>query len=238
VISNQPNVDASRIGVIGSGWGGVIAIIVNGIDNRVRAACSIYGSGYIDEKSAWSERLTKMSQKQRKMWMDAFDPSHYAKSQNGAVLYLSATGEPQYPLSSFAKTIKDTTADKRCAITANAAKLDDLVSGDTKLWFDWALKSGQAFAKAQVQTKGSQITVTAKGGRPAVKAVLYYKPDAGDKWESIECKPDKGAFSFTLPSGIPSFSYFVSIVDDRNGIVSSEPISYRGKDVKTASNRR
>ena len=47
VMQAQKEVDASRIGVLGFSWGGVITLLVNGIDSRVTAACTVFGLSLI-----------------------------------------------------------------------------------------------------------------------------------------------------------------------------------------------
>lgn len=52
ILRNDERVDPSKTGIVGISWGGVIASLTIGYDNRYCFAVPIYGSGYIDAPPA------------------------------------------------------------------------------------------------------------------------------------------------------------------------------------------
>lgn len=49
ILRNDERVDSSQIGIVGISWGGIIASIAIGYDDRFAFAVPIYGSGYLSE---------------------------------------------------------------------------------------------------------------------------------------------------------------------------------------------
>ena len=49
-----PEVDASRIGITGIGWGGTLTCIAAGLDPRFKAALPMFGCGFLEQNSFWT----------------------------------------------------------------------------------------------------------------------------------------------------------------------------------------
>lgn len=77
ILAGDSRVDATKIGIAGISWGGVIASLAIGYDTRYAFAIPIYGSGYLDLALTWAGPLFSQS-KTKKMWSaaDRFNQVH------------------------------------------------------------------------------------------------------------------------------------------------------------------
>ncbi len=66
LLAALPEVDRSRIGVVGLSWGGYLTCIVAGLDDRLKVAVPVYACGFLGEDSFWkSTALVKMQPEAR-----------------------------------------------------------------------------------------------------------------------------------------------------------------------------
>lgn len=225
VMQAQKEVDASRIGVLGFSWGGVITLLVNGIDSRVTAACTVFGAGFIPDESCWiTGQLSALSASEIKTWRQHFDPSSYLESQHGRTLFVSATGDTYYPIRSFTRTFGDARCEKALCFTLNKNhEIDNTTSANITRWFDYALRSGSAFPEIKSKVEGDTLEVTASGKQPVVKVVLV-TADSTDlskaKWTETQMKNDKGVWTATAPE--ENTPYFIQVTDDAGATAAGD----------------
>lgn len=225
VVASRKEVDPARIGVLGYSWGGVITLLVNGIDDRIAAACTVYGAGFIPDESYWVKPNTSaMAPREVRLWREHFDPSSYLHTQHGKTLFLSATQDAYYPLRSFAKTYEGAACEKALGLALNTNhELDDRSAGCIARWFEWALKSGPGFPTLKTAREGDKIKVTARGPRPIISASLV-TADGTDfakaKWTAAEMSFKNGAW--TAPAPKPGAPYFMMVKDDNGAAVAGD----------------
>lgn len=225
-LSSSKEVDPTRIGVLGSSWGGVITLIANGIDNRITAACTMYGAGYIPEESCWLAHgnLKGLSKKELKSWQDHFDPSSYLTSQYGKTLFVGATQDGYYPLRPFLKTFEKANCVKAlCLVPNKSHDVDDAGRADIVKWFDWALRSGPAFPTIKLAEASGKLKITATGARP-ITAVSMLTADGTD-YEKAVWKPDElngkdGVWLTDAPKA--TVPYYVTARDDGGALIAAE----------------
>ncbi len=223
-LAAQPEVDPSRIGVVGYSWGGVITLIANGIDNRISAACDVFGAGYIPEESCWLGITGKMPMKELQSWREHFDPSSYLTSQCGKTLFVGATQDTYYPLRPFLKTYQAAKCAKAlCLVPNKNHEIDDAANADIVKWFDWALRSGPALPTAKVDRSGGKLKVTASGTRP-VTAVSLLTADGSDytkaSWKATTLTAKDGAWTADAPKS--TTPYFITARDDGGALIAAE----------------
>ena len=225
-LTASKEVDPTRIGVVGSSWGGVITLIANGIDNRITAACTMYGAGYITEDSCWLAHgnLKPLSKKELKSWKDHFDPSSYLTSQYGKTLFVGATQDGYYPLRPFLKTYDRANCAKAlCLVPNKSHDVDDAGRGDIAKWFDWALRSGPAFPTVKLAKAGDKLKISATGSRP-ITAVSLLTADGADfekaTWKPTELTGKDGTWLSDAPK--PTVPYFITARDDSGALIAAE----------------
>jgi len=218
-------VDAGRIGVVGYSWGGVITLLVNGIDDRVAAACDVFGAGYIPDDSIWvTGQLSKVSARDKRVWRDYYDPSNYLKSQHGRTLFVGATADHYYPLRSFIKTYGAAECDKALCLALNKDhELDETASASIGRWFDWALKSGPALPKIRVKQDRDVLKVSGKGRNPLVEVSLALAEGSDFTKADFKLTSEKGkdgTWRITPPK--TDAAYFLVARDDRGAVIVDE----------------
>ncbi len=94
-LEQQPEVDAKRIGIYGVSMGGRLTWLVAGLDERVKAAISIYGAVSMSEPIpgiAGSEQV-RFSPPDREVWKASLETDVYAPRIRCPFLYLSAAND-------------------------------------------------------------------------------------------------------------------------------------------------
>lgn len=121
-------VQPSRIGVMGSGLAGAVAMMVNGVDDRVRAALILEAAGDIQtgaKQGSWYTSLLAAAgltpyAPTLNAWSAFSDPLPYAPHQRGAVLLVVGAQDEYHPVSTVATTYEAILApEKRLTLIAN-----------------------------------------------------------------------------------------------------------------------
>lgn len=129
LLASQDEVDGDRLGVFGISWGGLATWLVNGTDNRVRAAVPIFGCG-ISEETPGNEE-----------WRNAFQPANRVDSQSGDVCFLNATNDFFGHLHTLERFWEKLTIDKRLGLGANENHgLEEALKLTGRKWLDCKLK--------------------------------------------------------------------------------------------------
>lgn len=103
ILRSDPRIDRQKIGVTGISWGGVIASIAIGYDDRFAFAIPIYGSGYLEEAKSWmKDRFAE--EDTRKLWSAA---NHFPEVRT-PVLWLCWNDDNCFSVNSNSKSYLDT----------------------------------------------------------------------------------------------------------------------------------
>jgi len=94
-LAARREVDAERIGAYGISWGGFATWLVNGCDERLKAAVAVYGCGGVLNPGHTMSRETagELTDFQRALYQRCFGPETYAPTQNAPVLFLDGTND-------------------------------------------------------------------------------------------------------------------------------------------------
>ncbi len=102
----QPDVDSTRIGVVGISWGGYMTTMVCGLaGDQVRAGLAIYGCGFFDlgkygqeKKEAYNPKLPqtslgRMPAEERERWLKQLDAGRRAPNMKAAYFLAAAAND-------------------------------------------------------------------------------------------------------------------------------------------------
>ena len=104
LLRSKPEVDSNRVALTGISWGGIIACLLAGVDNRYKAVVPVYGCGYLFENSSMRKELDLRSPADKHTWIQQYDPSQYISKAAMPVLFVNGTNDGHFYLDSYKKT--------------------------------------------------------------------------------------------------------------------------------------
>jgi dienelactone hydrolase len=234
-LTQRKEVDTDRIGMVGLSWGGVITLLTNGQDKRLKTAVNVFGAGYIPEGCTWQDRFTAMSKDERALWDTFIDPKNFLKTQHAPILFITGTNDHCYYLPTFQKSYQQVTVPKKLYIVPN---LRHRFLADSQSivwhWLDIKLKGKGSFPKAQIYPiiKKSNdkliVPVTVQTNNKVQNATLYYtlgQPSGWTKkvWKSVKGFYDDGVHYFGIPTSLvsPVIMFYVNVRDNKGGATST-----------------
>lgn len=227
LIRSFPEVDADKIGVTGISWGGYLTCIVAGVDNRFRAAVPVYGCGFLEENSAWTDRMKKMTDEQRTRWTQLWDPKQYLPAVSMPILFVNGTNDFAYPIDSYMKSYNAVPGEKQMRMTVNMphGHPPGWEPREIGLFIDQHLIGGAALPQPGEPTvTDKQAMATCKSATPLKEAALHYSTDGGPinkrAWKSVPAKIDGTTITTAAPPGDAAV-WFLTVTDDRGAIVST-----------------
>jgi len=206
LLRSLPEVDASKIGVMGISWGGVITSTVIGLDERFAFGIPTYGCGHLfDAENHWGRALHD-----NEGYIKTWDGMNYAERVKMPVLWLSWPQDAHFPLGCQAEHYRKTPGPR-------------MVSLITKMGHShpagWNPPDSYAFAKSVVETGkpwGNSPSATTKDGyaiavfhsaKPITKAVLVSTTDRGftgaRKWVETPAAAASGGGGTTASAPLP-----------------------------------
>jgi len=237
-LTQRSEVDSDRIGMVGLSWGGVLTLLTNGQDKRLKTAVNVFGAGYIPEGCTWQDRFDIKTKKEMDEWYSYIDPSLFLKSQNSPILFITGTNDHCYYLPTFQKSFAEVTSPKKMVLIPNLRhKFLPYMQHIVWNWLDNKLKTGGSFPEVNVRPifkkRGQKkliVPVIASANSHIVSTTLYYTKGTPSRWTKRKWYPVKGYFEdgywyFGLPMDWvePDLMFYVS-AKDSNGSVSSSQI--------------
>jgi cephalosporin-C deacetylase-like acetyl esterase len=206
LLRSLPEVDASKIGVMGISWGGVITSTVIGLDERFAFGIPTYGCGHLfDAENHWGRALHD-----NEGYQQVWDGMNYADRVKLPVLWLSWPQDAHFPLGCQAEHYRKTPGPR-------------MVSLITKMGHShpagWNPPDSYAFAKSVVETGkpwGRSPSAATKDGhaiavfhsaKPITRAVLVSTTDKGftgtRKWVETPAAAASGGGGTTASAPLP-----------------------------------
>lgn len=110
LLASLPQIDPLRIGLTGISWGGYLASLVAGLDDRLAWVAPVYGCGHLIEQSAWKRSPdgkpegVDFTDEQWAQWDRHFDPRHFISNAAMPMLFVTGATDFAYPPASWQKT--------------------------------------------------------------------------------------------------------------------------------------
>ncbi len=235
-LTQRKEVDSSRIGMVGLSWGGVITLLTNGQDKRLKTAVNVFGAGYIPEGCTWQDRFDVMTKNELELWYAFIDPKNFLKTQHAPILFVTGTNDHCYYLPTFQKSYAEVPVPKKILLIPNLRhRFLPYLQRIVWSWLDCKLKYGGSFPEVtplSVFKKGNDkliIPVVATTNSEVEKITLYYtegEPSRWTKrhWRSMENSYyEDGVYYFGIPTSMvnPELLYFVTVKDSKGAAVST-----------------
>jgi cephalosporin-C deacetylase-like acetyl esterase len=235
-LSYRKEVDPDRIGMIGLSWGGVLTLLTNGQDNRLKAAVNVFGAGYIPEGCTWQDWFSQMPAEDKITWNEYLDPKNFLATQHAPIMFVTGTNDHCYYLTTFQKSYEQVPGEKVYCLIPNLRHRFLASSANPALaWLDLKLKGSKAAFPTitmltPTQNGESKVIIPVKVDSAAgVKSVrLYYTLGGPQQWTAkkwLEVMPyqEDGVYYFGLPGSRlkPDVLYFASVIDKQGGAAST-----------------
>ncbi len=207
LLRSMPEVDASKIGVMGISWGGVITSTVIGLDDRFAFGIPTYGCGHLfDAENGWGKALHD-NEGYQQIW----DGMNYADRVKMPVLWLSWPQDAHFPLGCQAENYRKAPGRRMVSLVSKMGHSHPA---------GWNPPDSYAFAKSVVETGmpwGKSTAAATKNGlaiaifasqKPITSAVLVSTTDKGftgtRKWVETPAMADSGGGGTTASAPLPA----------------------------------
>ncbi|MFD2561368.1 galactose-binding domain-containing protein [Aquimarina rubra] len=231
LIASFPEVNASKIGVMGSSWGGTITSTVMGVDNRLAWALPVYGGGFLSESDGHQgDAIT--SQEEADFVNTYYDGSAYFDNVTFPTLWLNGLNDFHFSLSVNQKSSQAVNG------PANLLFVDNFAHGhltwrnrdEVYRFANAVVNGGTALPQIENISINSNIGyVTASSAIGINSAQLFYTNDGdtidlNDKsWESINATISGNTISAAIPTNAELI--FFAVTDTQGYMATSEYIS-------------
>ena len=225
LLRSLPEVDPSKIGVMGISWGGVITSTVIGLDPRFAFGIPTYGCGHLfDAENGWGKALHD-----NEGYQQVWDGMNYADRVKMPVLWLSWPQDAHFPLGCQAEHYRKTPGPR-------------MVSLITKMGHShpagWNPPDSYAFAKSVVETGkpwGSSTSAKTENGhaiatfastKPINRAVLISTTDKGftgsRQWVETPAMGASGGGGTTASAPLPpgTTAWYINAYADKLTLTS------------------
>ncbi|MDC1321768.1 acetylxylan esterase [bacterium] len=181
LLRSFPEVDASKIGITGISWGGILTNVVTGIDNRFIFSIPVYGCGFLYETPLYKRLLSVLNSNAQDFYMTHWEPSLYVPLQKLPTLFVNGTNDKHFTMNSFTKTYEASNNEKYLYVE------HEMKHGHGPGWTpkeiynfaDYITKGASKPIKLSIKNrsdKKNRLTYTYEGD--AIESELYYTTDA------------------------------------------------------------
>ena len=221
LLRSLPEVDATRVGVCGISWGGIITSTVVGIDPRFAFGIPIYGSGALDRAPNQYGRALKDQAVYREVW----EPLLRLPRTTMPLLWLTGPRDAHFPLDVQQASYRAAAGPRLVSVPF------DMKHGHPP---GWNPPDSYAFAKSIVETgrpwaremsqefRDGTARVAFETTRTVNTASLIFKRDAD--WEQAPAKlaasPGRATASASVPAG--TSAYYFNL--DADGLTLSSEV--------------
>jgi dienelactone hydrolase len=226
LLAVQPEVDPKRIGLLGEGWGGVVAALAGAVDDRPKALVLAQAAGGLNRGSL-VEPLKKLSPKELEAWTKAYDPDSYAKAEHAPTLFVQPLAAAEPPLAAVLTSLRARVGTNTLALVPAEAKEGE--ASTEAAWLGARFRNDDPLpAFRAVHAAGDGAVAQVDGKLPPRQVAFYYTTGdlAKPEWKSVTAeKSATGDWRGALPKpeeGKPLI-VFAALTDARGAIVSSEP---------------
>jgi cephalosporin-C deacetylase-like acetyl esterase len=223
-------VDPNRTAMEGNSLGGQIACVVASLDNRFKAAVSVYGCGYLYENGLFADKLAKMQEAQRNKWIQSFDPSNYLSSITIPMLFVTGATDWCYPLDIYVKSYRLVKGSRNICMFPFLFHGGSgyLVKEMPMFIGHYCRNSAPLPTLSHPEIINGQVLVKDKSYTRLSNALLHYTTDKGPyptrKWYSREITTIVGSTIYSEKPPVNTSAWFITVTDEHNANVSSEVI--------------
>lgn len=219
-------VDRTKIGIVGSSWGGIVTSTVVGLDARFAFAVSTYGCGYLYEaRTKWSQMV---STEKQKVW----DPSNFLKKATIPMLWVNGDRDGNFDISIFSKSAQLGSGERMISLRpawgharkfAQAAQeiysyADYMVRGGTELISFEPVELHEGIAKVRVIVPAERRLTHIRLIANVSDEIQYYRAE-DPAFKEIEGVKQGENYVFQIPED--ALRFYISAWDEEGNVTSS-----------------
>ncbi len=171
LLRSFPEVDATKVGLSGFSWGGVITSTVIGIDTRFNLAIPTYGCGHLYDSRNYYGASTGDDEAYKQVW----DPMIRIANATMPVLWFSWPQEPHFPMDSLAYTYHGAPGTRMVSLKPGMGHGGNWFSPEYYDFADSIVNSGTPWCVQQsISLVGSTATVVFDSTKTLNSASLVY----------------------------------------------------------------
>lgn len=245
-LETQPWADTNRFGAVGISYGGWVALMLAGVDERVKCVTTAVSSGGMEGTAGrGAQQLRWEPAEQRALWLAAYEPLAYAAKTKAAVFFSLATDDLFFWLSGAERNLAALPGPKGWMLRPNCnhgAGGPDLPDMSPAAWLRHILADGPAlpsFQGLEVSADGSSYAWKVTGTNTIIKAVLNWSPgkvvSSARYWIEFPATRSGDRWVAQVPPALRSLASaaFATVMDPQLGAVSSTLVHRDGLDPTT-----
>lgn len=236
-LRSLPEVDASRIGITGISWGGILTCICASVDPRFAYAIPVYGCGFNCKPGEGIMAREKNAGRPEESgkWFELWDPAVYLPHAKCPFLWVDGTNDFAFRLDNVRRSA-DLVPSKSAFATITRMVHSHGFYGENQpeifAFADHHANGGPDVVRVDsvAVTNGVLAVSYSRNGHDVVRAELVYTTDGEDvKWADrywstqVVERLDGQSGRLSVPVPVAAKMYFVNLIDYR-GLVSSTPL--------------
>jgi dienelactone hydrolase len=241
LLRSREEVDASRIGLTGISWGGVLSSLTAGVDDRFVFSAPVYGCGFLYDSKGYFNKMGAKDDETlalRKYW----DPARFFTNASMPMLWVNGDNDPHFSVDVMSRSHIAAGPESILSIHhrmphGHGAGWEHKYVPEIYALAEHLLKgTGSPLPKITQQPvqMGNGVTTTYEGETPIKTATLWWRGtpleysdegrrhlDLVEQWQEAPATVhnESGLVAATLPEGC--VSYYINLTDERGCIVST-----------------
>lgn len=227
LLRSLPEVDPSKVGVMGISWGGVITSTVIGIDHRFAFGIPTYGCGGLSTaKNQYGQALGN-----HLLYQNVWDPALRFESVMTPTLWLSWPGDRHFPMDHFAASYSSVRGPRAVCLVPKLGHghRPPWNAPDSYAFAESVLRTGKPWCEpTNSERKEGSLQIDFVSSKRLAKSVLVWTADTGlsgeRRWNRSPARLTKQADHWAVRAELPegATAWFVNVLTDDGLTVSSD----------------
>lgn len=232
LLLSLPEVDSQKTAITGISWGGYLTCMTIALDHRFKAACPVYGCGFLSECSGPKKRLETLPERDRQTWFRALDPKYHLTETSCHTLFINGNKDFYFDIYPFQKTADLVRPDLRQMKITPDLKHDfrhGSEQQEIEAFFNEVVLGKKVLPKVfNPIISDSIITISYRSPSPLVDAVFFscHNTDVGNKertWKNVAGQIGQSSISFFNPGSDMKIG-FIYLTNELGLSISSDLI--------------